>query len=79
MSLILFKADLLSNDPKHAEQFREALTNLDEYLEEMYKTTDSDNNGHVNMQEFDNMRDELWNGIYRGRHKYWYGTSNDCG
>ena len=54
-----FKADLLSNDPKHAEQFREALSNLDEYLEQMYTITDSDNNGHINKHEFDNMHDEL--------------------
>ena len=59
MSLLLFQAELLSNDPKHAEQFREALSNLDEYLEQMYTITDSDNSGHINKQEFDNMHDEL--------------------
>ena len=51
MCLFPSKADLLSK--LHAEDSRDALNNLDEYLEEVYKTTDSDNNGHINFQEFE--------------------------
>ena len=50
----------MSKDPQNTEQFRDALQNLDKYLEDAYKITDIDNDGHINIHEFENIRDELW-------------------
>ena len=54
-----FQADLLSQDPQHSEEFRDALTNIDEHIQEIYKKVDSDNNGHIDPHEFKYGHDEF--------------------
>ena len=56
-----FQIDQIAKDPERAHLVEKVNVNVDEYLDGLFKKTDSDKDGHVTIQEFERVRDELQN------------------
>ena len=49
----------IKEDPKQAHIVEGIQSEVDEYLDDLFKKTDKDKDGHVTIHEFEHVRDEL--------------------